>query len=736
MKKNLLKKVLCLATVSALAIGLTGCGGSSSSISSELSMADDVQNYIDSVDATYAYEIAKTLAYDEKYLSNELGFRTAGSDAEHKAADFLAEEMQNLGLEDVEKVPVTVDKWQFNDASLKIKGSNIDIMPASYASNGTDENGITAEIVDVGTGMAADYEGVDVEGKIALAGVDQWNEGWIDQYMNEAALHGAAAIVTYSLESGYAAYSDDMINMQDLCSEDVIPCVSISRNQYKEIKKALKSGKKTATLTVDNEMIEDGGTSYNVIGSIKGKSSDQQIIVSGHYDVYFNGFQDDSCAIGLILAMAKGMKDSGYVPENDIVFVAHAAEEWGAIGTSFDWTTGAWEMINNAKPEWAGKTLAMFNFEMPAVYAGEKCFTVQCDPDFAALTAKFIDETGLVTDTVNDVFPGGYNSTSIDSFCMEDGISYRASGVPHFVNVPGFGEDTPEKPNWNRQRYHTAADDADTYNEDVMLTNLNVYGAMAMYVDKTPALELDLTANCDDIDEALDNGLAKEAGIDVKAYKAASEDMRAALDKHNEKIADINTRYEQAVADGADESTLNEIRAEGKEINKVTLEAYKYIQDNFIGIILTSDVVIKHIGYQANINMLDGIIAALEKGELSSEDETSGALDIAWQLNGGSEYGYYSFSKETNEATKNSVLESLNPGNVFWGTGKGHELTNTGDATMSLLAKAGAMEAGEEVSFDEELSIYKNARDRQLELMLKTANAEIKAMNEFKTLLK
>ena len=48
--------------------------------------------------------------------------------------------------------------------------------------------------------------------------MDQWNVAWIDQYMNEAALHGAAAIVTYSLEIGYGSYSDDMINMQDLCA--------------------------------------------------------------------------------------------------------------------------------------------------------------------------------------------------------------------------------------------------------------------------------------------------------------------------------------------------------------------------------------------------------------------------------------------------------------------------------------------------------------------------------------
>ena len=733
MKKRRFRKLLCVTAAAAMLLTtMAGCG--SSTVESELSMADEVQSYVDAVNQEYAYGIAETLAYDEEYLSNDLGWRTAGSDAEHKAADYLADEMEAIGLEDVEKIPTTVDKWQFNDASLTIAGTDIDIMPASYATNGTDEDGITAEIVDVGDGTAAAYEGKDVNGKIALAEVDQWNVAWIDQYMNEAALHGASAIVTYNAKTGYAAYSDDMINMQDLCADDVMPCVSISRNQYKQIKKAIKKGNTEATLIVDNEMLPDQGTSYTIAGKIKGKSSNQQIMVSGHYDVYFNGFQDDSCAIGLVLAMAKAMKDSGYTPENDILFVAHGSEEWGAIGSQFDWTTGAWETINNAKPEWAGKTLAMLNFELPALYDGADQAVIQCDPDFANLVKKFVDETDLLVETSNNVYSEGYDSTSVDTFCLEDGVSYRASGVPHFVNMPGFAEDTEENANWNRQRYHTVADDKDTYDADVMTTNLNMFGTLAIYIDQTPALELDMTATCDDIDEALDKDTAKAAGADVKAYKAASKEMRAALEDLNAQIEDINTRYENAAAEGASEKKLEKIRAEGRELNKTTLEAFKYIQDNFIGIILTSDITIKHVGYQNNIGVLEGITAALENGELSAEDGESGALDLAWQLNGGSEFGYYNFSVETSQASIDTLLETSNPGNIFWGTGKGFTFADTSSATLSLLEKAAA--GGDDVTYDEEIAVYEKAAAAQKELLKQTMAGETDAMNAFADILK
>lgn len=691
----------------------------------ESGVGEMVADYLDRVDESYAYQIADTLAYDSAYLSNELGWRTAGSDAEHAAADYIAEEMEAIGLE-VEKIPVTVDKWQFNDASLTVEGTDIDIMPASYATNGTDEDGITAGLVDVGTGTAAEYEGKDVAGKIVLAGVDQWNVAWIDQYMNEAALHGAAAIVTYST-GGYATYSDDMINMQDVCSGDIIPCVSISKNQYLSLAEAMEAGNTEATLIVDNVMEPEQGISYNVVGTLEGRSSEQQLIVSGHYDIYFNGFQDDSCAVGLVLAMAKAMVDSGYQPENDIRFIAHGSEEWGATGTQFDWTTGAWEMINTARPEWAGKTIAMLNFELPAFYDGMEEGQISCVPEFASLTGDFVENSGLLPDPVDDIYPEGISAISVDTNTMEDGVSYRASGVPYFVNIPGT-QDGEE--GWIQQRYHTVADDRGTYSPEVMQTNLNTFGALAIYLDQTPALWLDLTATCDDLEEALHAETVDAAGGDDEAYQEALTDLRSAAEMRNEAIRGINDKYRKAVSAGASREELDAIRAEGRELNADTLEAFRFVQDHFTGIASTSTILVKHQAYQDNVELISGVIDALEQGILSDEEGT-GALDLAWMINGSTEYGYYNFSVETNAASKATLLEESNPGNLFWGTGKGSILAETYPATISLLEKA---EAGDK-AFDEEIAVYREALAQQQSLLAGLVNQEIASMQELTELL-
>lgn len=119
----------------------SACGGQKeetihTAVDSDLSMAEDVKAYLEKVDTEYAYDLAETLAYDEQYWDNALGWRTAGSDAEHKTADFLAKEMETIGLTDVEKVGTMVDKFQFNDSSLTIANTKIDLMPASYQCSG------------------------------------------------------------------------------------------------------------------------------------------------------------------------------------------------------------------------------------------------------------------------------------------------------------------------------------------------------------------------------------------------------------------------------------------------------------------------------------------------------------------------------------------------------------------------------------------------------------------------
>ena len=723
-------------TLAMIAATITACGSQDdekkpdpselhTAVTSTLSMAENVKAYLEKIDMEYAYDLAVKMAYDKEYWDNDLGWRSSGSDAEHRAADFLVEEMKRIGLQDVEKVATKVDKFQFNDSKLTLQGTEIDLMPASYQCNGTDADGITAEIVDVGTGFESDYQGKDVTGKLVLAEVNQWDDSWIDGYIRQAHEKGAAALITYSAE-GHGTLNQDTINVQDICCGDLIPTVAISANQAKEIQDAIQSGSKTATLMVDAVMEEGTGTTYNVVGTIKGKSSDQQIMLSSHYDKYWYGFQDNSAAVALTFTVAKAMIDSGYQPENDIIVVAHGAEEWGVSNSQYDWAIGSWGMIHDARPEWAGKTLAMLNCEHPA-YAEDNLLFMMTVPEFKTLTTKLVKESGLFVKS-GDI---NLDNDPVNVSNSEDGISYRWHGVPYVLNRHGSPYiDANET--YMRQRYHTSFDDQDTWDEDAMKTNINWYGAMAMYLDTMPALELDLTATCDDLTTNLNDKVAEAAGVDTKQYLDQVNVLREAAKAHNEKIADINARYEKAVASDASEQEITKIREEGKAINQVSLQAFQAVQEEYLK---TDDggVYIGHPNVNTNAELLQQIIAGLEKQELYTEDET-GALDLAWQLNSARDYNYYLFSKNVADGIGQMYnADKVPPDKSYWGTGKMVPLCEVGDRTYQLVRQAEDETA--KVDFAAAIQVYQAALDRTLKDVQTYAEAEMAGMQEIADLL-
>lgn len=716
------KVLTCLAASLAMVISMTACGSSENKVDSELSVAADVQSYIDNIDMEYAYDLAETLAYDKEYWDNELGWRTAGSDAEHKTADFLEKEMKKIGLTDVEKIGTTVDKFQFNDSKLTIEGTEIDLMPASYQCNGTDADGITAEIVDVGTGFEADYEGKDVSGKIVLAGVDQWNEAWIDNYIRQASVRGAAAIVTYST-GGYGELNDDTVNVQDICCGDLMPVVAISPNEAKTIQKAIKKGNTNATLMVDAVMEEGTGITYNVVGKIKGKSSDQQILIAGHYDKYWYGFQDDSAAIGLDFAVAKALIDSGYTPENDIVVVAHGAEEWGATDSQFDYTTGAWGMMHEADLGWSGKTLAMLNCELPAFEVEGNELNIACVPEFKTLVGKMVSESGLVTTAGDVTISEKAGSVNV----MEDGVSYRWHGVPYLIN--GFEDDT-----FMQQRYHTVFDDKETWHEDTMRTNLNWFGAFAIYLDKMPALELNINTACKNLENNFNAEIAKEAGVDTEAYMETLDDFSTAAKAHNEKIADLNERYEVAVSEEASEKEIAKLREEGKALNKTTLEAFKIIQEECTK---TDDIDVYtgHPNLDANISALQGMVKALEKEELYAEDEESGALDLAWTLNGEKDYAYYLFDKQVgDDVLVQYDAEKVDDSKAYWALDRMIPVCYVGETTYNLVKQAEDENA--DIDYEGAIRTYQDEIDRLLPYVKTISGQETAAMKTITDMLK
>ena len=699
-------------------LGLTACGQTEAPAAVS-SPEKSYNRYLEAVSPDFAYDIAMELTTNPDFFNAELGGRNAGSDAEHATADYLAQQMEEIGLTDVEKVAAPCDRWQFNGASFTVDGKEYPVY--SYATASTPPEGITAEVVYLEKGTMWDYENVDVAGKIVLIDIDQRSDWWITYPMLEAEHQGAAAILAANV-GGFAQIADDALNCQDICGPDNIPTLSIGVADSREIQEKLANGPVTATLTVDNQVEKDAGTTYNITGVLKGKSSDHQILVGGHYDVHFQGFQDDNCAVGLVLAVARAMVESGYQPENDIVFCLHGAEEWGSSYTQYDWTVGAWEMINNVHPEWVGKTMAFLNFELPA-YEFDTYTSTYSAPEMFTLLDYFANTYEYSPDP-EGCFPDGVLTEGYQTYTYSDDFSYYAAGVPSTVNGFLLQKDMETVFPFYVDIYHSQYDNPDTYNEAVMNFNIRYYGALAMYIDQTPALYLDFTAQYDRILAAMDEELMAEAGVDVPAFQAALEALKTAAGEMTARVEAVNTAYREAQAQN-DTEAMADLRAQGKALTDQNLEAFAYAQKHLLGLMYERPIV-PHEAPQENIRLCRDIIACLETGDVATAVD-----EYSWTVNNVLEWYAMYFSPEVIAIQDDMLWGEDNQDNLYWGTGIGFTKADVDAATRSLFVRY--EEAGGD--FSQEIAVYEAAIQAQTEILKTLGTQEITAMEALADLL-
>ncbi|MDR0917080.1 MAG: M28 family peptidase [Oscillospiraceae bacterium] len=633
-------------------------------------LGDFISAYSDAVDAEWAYNLAVEIIESGEYADNRLGDRQSGSDAEHRTAAKIAEVMASIGLTDVTPDPVTVDRIQAGNSGLTLDGSDREIILHAYQTNGTPTGGLTGEIIDVGTGTAAEYEGLDVTGKVVLIDINQRANWWIGEPVIQAIEKGAAGLIACSV-AGFSEISDDAYNANDFCGPATIPTASITRNDAAYLRANMTDGVAIGTFVVDNEYSKDG-TSYNVRGTIKGRDSSEAIIFGAHYDAYYESFQDDTIAWTGMLAIAKAMSDSGYVPERDIIFVAHGAEEWGESNTNYDWALGSYRQITETRAEWQGKIVAFINFELPAYEFASYTYTHSA-PESYGLVERYTNSEYAAKPV--GVYPDGILTDGYQTYTYSDDFSYYVSGVPSFIN--GFlidVENDGDVYDFYYKYYHTNFDTKDTYNAAVLEWQLKFYGGLGIFIDNTPAVELDFGYQAERLRDSLNAEIATLYADGGAAYLAAIEKYTTAADALTAKIDDINARYLAAAT--ADERA--EIMTEGKALNRTTLAIFKSTQDVLLAVSAETPIV-PHEWYQSNIELIRETVAYLEAGDVQSAvDET------AWQINGIAEWYAMFFDEATVAHIRGAYAGEFAPLN--WAQGKTFTLADVQAATRLITA--------------------------------------------------
>ena len=578
------------------------------------------ESILKNLDIDYSYRLAKRM---EQFRTNPvLGYRPAGSRAEFETGEMLKQEMEAIGLSDVRKDAVKVDGWEFKKAVLSYSGedgTHHEIQLGAYQTTFVTDGPKEFSLMYLGKGTASDYEGKDVTGKLVLVDINQRDEWWINYPVYQAHLKGAAALIAVQ-SGGYGEIDDEALNAQDIAGPENAPAFSISRKDADPLKELLeRTAEMTVTLDADSRVTRDC-TTYNIVGSIPGRHPDRMVLLSAHYDSYFSGFQDDNTAIALMFGIAKALLASGVTPNNTIVICAMAAEEWGVVDSNFDWSTGAYEQVFTAHPEWVGKVIADLNFELPALAHGTRARIRSCY-EYTRFLEEYLSELPDLT----QAYPEETRVTSpIETW--SDDFSMAIAGIPSMVNDFTGGS-------FMETHYHSQFDNDAFYDEQVYRLHHELFALLIMALDETCVIPL---CSAPVMKRALDG------------YNASSEILRSfvAMDLISpmtlaslaEKISDLekmlsdatdvaesryesrrslNSHYRALLSEGRQEEAEC-LYLEAREAEKEALRRFKYAQDELVRIDWYGNVHYPHEILLQSIRLIGGAIANLKEQNLSS----------------------------------------------------------------------------------------------------------------------
>ena len=281
-------------------------------IAPPLSVSDDADAVETSARLSEA-GLAYLTAFTERFSPRE-----SGTDEERAAAEFLADEMRQLGYEVVEQ-PLTVAliDWDIEPVSIVAPEPRaLRSRPLGMSGSGD----VVAPLAYAGKAFASDIPAEGLAGRIALI-----ERGGItfEEKATRAADAGALGAIIYNNAAGEFGGT--------LMRQASIPAASISREDGLQMLEALEGGARVeAHIRVEVEW----RSSQNIIAEKRGYAADGGVVVLGaHYDSVpkSQGAGDNGTGVAALVLMAQELADAEF--PFTVRFIFFGVEEIGLHGS-------------------------------------------------------------------------------------------------------------------------------------------------------------------------------------------------------------------------------------------------------------------------------------------------------------------------------------------------------------------------------------------------------------------
>ncbi|MDR7419070.1 MAG: M28 family peptidase [Armatimonadota bacterium] len=246
-----------------------------------------------------------------RHLVEEIPDRISGGGGDVRAAAYFREELQACGA-DVEWCEMELLNSRPGTADLRVLSPETRVLDADCCLHiaSTTPEGISGELVFVGPGGLADYDGKDVRGKIVLAEVSYAPA--TPEKARIAAVHGAVGIVLMNWGTRDMPYVPKRAlksvwgnpTPETAGAIPQVAGVAITRAAGEYLRDLC--GRGTVRVRLRAESPREWQTLVQPIGRLKAGTGDGQfIIVSGHFDCWPPGATDNATGNGIMLELAR-----------------------------------------------------------------------------------------------------------------------------------------------------------------------------------------------------------------------------------------------------------------------------------------------------------------------------------------------------------------------------------------------------------------------------------------------
>ncbi|MGH9774002.1 MAG: M20/M25/M40 family metallo-hydrolase [Candidatus Acidiferrales bacterium] len=281
-----------------------------------------------------------------RYLTDVIGGRVSASPAASRAVKWAVEAFRRARVDDVHTEKFTIPVG-WGEGRTRVEVLEPEPFPVRLVSTGwsppTPEGGLTADVVDVGEGTAADFARAGNAARGAIVLVHQkvivtW-EDLFNEYMT------GPAIVDRAVNSGAAAIfwmasRERLLLYRHILSLDgtleKLPQAIVAREDALRMARFLATGTKVRVHFDMPNRVSSPVESENVVAEIRGREKpDEYVILAAHLDSWElgTGALDNSCNAAMVIDAARVIRESGVIPRRSIRFILFTGEEQGMLGS-------------------------------------------------------------------------------------------------------------------------------------------------------------------------------------------------------------------------------------------------------------------------------------------------------------------------------------------------------------------------------------------------------------------